>query len=178
MPKNPLLTALLTAALASAANWPSFRGPNASGIAEGPGPTTWDATKNINIAWKTPIPGLAHSSPVIWGDRVFVTTAISSDPSPIFKPGLYGAGEPANDNSKQTWRVLCLDRKTGKVLWDKVAYEGKPRIQRHPKATHASATPATNGEVLVATFGTEGLFAFDMDGKLLWKQDLGVIDAG
>lgn len=160
-------------------NWPSFRGPGATGVADGmTPPVSWDVVSGRNVLWKTPIPGLAHSSPVVWGDRVFVTTAVSSDPAPVFKPGLYGAGEPANDNSKQTWRVLCIDRKSGKVLWDKVAYEGKPRIQRHPKSTHASATPATNGEVVVATFGSEGLFAFDMEGKLLWKRDLGTIDAG
>src|SRR5438876_1438590 len=95
---------LLLAAAATDGNWPSFRGPGATGLGDGLNPpVSWDVPANKNILWKTPIPGLAHSSPVIWGDRVFVTTAISSDPSPIFKPGLYGAGEPANDNSKQTW---------------------------------------------------------------------------
>src|SRR5580704_13267856 len=78
------ITLCFTATTVFAANWPTFRGPNGSGVAEGSAPTKWDATKNENILWKTPIPGLAHSSPVVWGDKVFITTAISSDPKAIF----------------------------------------------------------------------------------------------
>lgn len=159
--------------------WPSFRGLNASGVAEGyPTPTRWDATRGVHLAWKTPIPGLAHSSPVVWGDRVFVTTAVSSDPKPYFRPGLYGDVDSADESSRHSWRVYALDRRTGKVLWERTAYEGVPRIKRHIKSSHANSTPVTDGRRLVALFGSEGLYCYDLEGKLLWKQDLGVLDAG
>jgi len=174
-----LCSCLCFVAVAQAQNWPSFRGANASGVADGkPAPTAWDAVKGINIAWKTPIPGLAHSSPVVWGDRLFITTAISSNPRPYFRHGLYGDVDSDNDLSKHTWRVYCLDKRTGRILWERTAHEGVPKIKRHIKATHANSTPATNGRHVVAFFGSEGLYCYDLDGKLLWKQDLGVLDAG
>ena len=148
---------LLLATGAPTQNWPTFRGPQATGIANGPAPVQWDAEKGTNILWKTPIPGLAVSSPVVWGDRVFVTTAVSSDPDAKFRHGLYGDVEPSNDLSKHSWRVLALDRKTGKVLWERVAHEGVPQSKRHPKSSQASATPATDGKHVVAWFGSEGL---------------------
>ncbi len=170
---------LCAATRAGAANWPSFRGANASGAADGGGaPTAWNAEKGTGVVWKTPIPGLAHSSPAVWGDRVFVTTAISADPKPVFRAGLYGDVDSATDVSKHSWRVYCLDRKTGKVLWERTAYSGVPKIKRHIKATHANSTPATDGNVVVAFFGSEGLYCYGVDGQLLWKQDLGVLDAG
>src|SRR5438105_2182914 len=108
---NRLGFLLCFTALLQAQNWPSFRGPNASGVAVGkPAPTAWDAAKQTNVLWKTPVPGLAHSSPIVWGDRVFVTTAISSDPKAVFRHGLYGDVEPSNDVSKHSWRVYCLDK--------------------------------------------------------------------
>src|SRR5262249_44704657 len=160
-------------------HWPSFRGPSASGVVDGVGlPATWDADSGHNIRWKTAIPGLGHACPVVWGDQVFVATAVSSDDKSEFKPGIYGSGVPANDNSKHSWRLCCLDRRTGKVLWERVAHEGVPRVKRHPKASQVNATPATDGKHLVAILGSEGLFCFDLAGKLLWKQDLGVLNAG
>ena len=163
----------------AAQNWPSFRGPLASGIAEKQNlPDQWDAEKNVNIRWKTPIPGFGHASAVVWGDKVFIATAVSGDPNTPLKLGLYGAGEPVNDSSVHTWRVFCLDRKTGRVLWERTAHQGVPKIKRHPKSTHASSTPATDGRHVVFFFGSEGLYCYDFDGKLLWKQDLGVLDAG
>jgi outer membrane protein assembly factor BamB len=176
MNRVPLV--FLAAALLHAGDWPSFRGPNASGVAEGPAPTTWDAAKSTNIAWKTPIPGLAHSSPIVWGDRVFITTAISSDPNSDFRHGLFGDVEPSKDVSKHTWKVYALDRASGKILWDRVAYEGIPKVKRHPKNSMATSTPVTDGKHVIAWFGSEGLYAYDMDGKLLWKQDLGVLNPG
>ncbi len=164
---------------AADANWPSFRGPNASGVADGfPTPTTWDAEKMENVLWRTPIPGLAHSSPVVWGDRVFVTTAVNSDDKTEFKKGQFGSGASADDLTKHAWRVYCLDRKTGKVLWERTAHEGVPRVKRHVKASHANATPAVDGHRLVVLLGSEGLFCFDHDGNLRWKVDLGVFDTG
>jgi len=169
---------LCVAALTQAQNWPSFRGPGASGIVEGKAPQTWDATKGVNIVWKTEIPGLAHSSPVIWGDRVYVTTAVSSDAKAVFRHGLYGDVDPSPDVSKHSWRFYCLDKRTGKIIWEKVAHEGVPKTKRHPKSSQASATPATDGKHVVAFFGSEGLYTYDADGKLLWKQDLGSLNAG
>lgn len=171
--------ALLAAVSALGQNWTQFRGQAASGVADGTNPpAVWDASKNVNIAWKTAIPGLAHSSPVIWGDKVFVTTAISSDPNSKLRWGLYGDVEPSTDVSKHTWKIYALDRKTGRILWERVAHEGVPRTKRHPKSTQATATPVTDGKRVVAIFGSEGMFAYDTDGKQLWKADLGPLTSG
>jgi outer membrane protein assembly factor BamB len=172
---------LLAAALvlAAAPYWPQFRGPQASGLGDGAGlPDTWSAVDGRNVAWRTAIPGLAHSSPVVWGDRVFVTTAISSRKDATFKPGLYGEGTASEDVTVHQWNVLALDRRTGRVLWERTAYEGAPKEKRHIKATYANATPATDGRHVVAFFGSQGLYAYDMDGRLKWKRDLGRLDTG
>ncbi len=160
-------------------NWPSYRGPQASGIAENyPTPTTWNTAKSENIKWKTPIPGLGHSSPVIWGDRIFITTALSGQQNDSLRVGLYGDIKPVEDQSVHKWFIYCIDKNTGKILWEKLGFEGVPRIKRHPKATHANSTPATDGKHVVTFFGSEGLFCYDMSGKLLWKIDLGQLDSG
>lgn len=163
-----------------AQNWPQFRGAGAAGVAEGHRtPANWDATKMTGVRWKTPIPGLAHSSPIVWGDRIYVTTAVSSETRPAQRYGLYGDVDPVKDEPKHSWHVMALDKRTGKVIWDRVAHEGTPRTKRHPKATHASSTPATDGRHVVALFGSQGLLVcYDTSGKLLWKQDLGVLDSG
>jgi outer membrane protein assembly factor BamB len=170
---------LVSVSVARAQNWPSFRGPGATGVAEGRGaPVKWDAAKAENVRWKTPIPGLGHSSPVVWGDKVFVTTAVSSAAKDETRFGLYGDVAPVKDDPKHTWKIYALDKRTGKVLWERVAYEGVPKVKRHPKSTHADATPATDGKTVVALFGSHGLYAYSTSGKLLWKQDLGVLDSG
>lgn len=162
-----------------AQNWPSFRGTNASGIAEGrPTPTNWNTETGENILWKTPIPGLAHASPIVWGNRVFIATAVSSIAKPYFRHGLYGDVDSDSDLSKHSWKLYCLDKKKGKVLWERTSYEGIPKTKRHIKATFASSTPVTDGKYVVAFFGSEGLFCYDLDGKLKWKIDLGVLDGG
>lgn len=159
------------------ANWPSFRGPNASGIAEKYAtPVSWDVETSKNIKWKIPIPGLAHSSPIIWGNRLFVTTAVGEDDAEL-KVGLYGNIQSVDDDSVHEWKVYCLDKKTGKILWEKTAHKGVPKVKRHPKATHANSTPATDGEYVVAFFGSEGLYCYDMDGQLAWKKDFGLLDS-
>jgi outer membrane protein assembly factor BamB len=159
--------------------WPQFRGAQAAGVADGAGlPAEWDAAKGAGIAWKTSIPGLAHSSPVVWGDRVFVTTAISSRDDATFKPGLYGDGTASEDRTEHRWQVIALDRRTGKIVWERTAYQGVPREKRHIKATYANSTPATDGKTVVAFFGSQGVYAYDFNGKLKWKHDLGRIDAG
>jgi outer membrane protein assembly factor BamB len=162
-----------------AQNWPQFRGPGATGVVEGrPSAVTWDAAKSVNTRWKTAIPGLAHSSPVIWGDKVFVTTSVNSAEKEETRYGLFGDVAPVKGDLKHTWKVYALDKLTGKILWERIASEGVPKVMRHPKSTHADSTPVTDGKYLVALFGSEGLFAYDMKGKLLWKQDLGVLDSG
>ena len=174
------LALLAAAAPAAAQPWPSFRGPQASGVAAGTTPvaTSWNVPGGTAVLWKTPIPGISVSSPIVWGDRLFVSTAVSSDPGAGFKHGLYGDVEPAKDVSPHVWRLIALDRKTGKVLWDKVAHQGVPKTKRHPKSSQASPTPVTDGTHVVVSFGSEGLYAYDMKGALLWKQDLGVLNAG
>ena len=170
---------LLFALAAHAANWPSFRGDRASGVADGARlPLNFDAVRSKNLVWKTPIPGLAHASPIVWGDRIFITTALSGAPNVVFRNGLFGAGTSAEDLTGHRWIVYCLDRHTGKILWERTAHEGVPKVKRHIKSSHASSTPVTDGKRVVAFFGSEGLFAYDFKGKLLWKQDLGVLDTG
>jgi outer membrane protein assembly factor BamB len=159
-------------------NWPSLRGPDGSGVADGQHPPlTWEVKTGANVRWKTPVPGLGHSCPIVWGDRVFVTTAVSGDPNPKVRTGNYGAVDSVNDTSKHTWQVLCLDRGTGKVLWARTAFEGVPKIKRHLKGSQANCTPATDGKRVVACFGPEGLYCYDFQGKLLWKRDLRSIDS-
>jgi len=160
-------------------DWPQFRGIAASGVAEGFSlPTTWDTAKDTNVAWKTPVPGLGLSSPVIWGDEVFISTSISGQKDAGLKVGLYGNVEPVKDDTEHEWRVYALDKKSGKVTWEKSILKAVPKIKRHTKASHANSTLATDGERLIAFFGSEGLYAFDMKGNQLWKKDLGVLDAG
>lgn len=160
-------------------SWPSFRGNHASGVADRQNlPDAWDGSNGANILWKTKIPGLAHSSPIVWGKQVFVTTAISSQPDATFKPGLYGDGDASSDRSKQRWCVYALDRRTGEIIWQQTAHEGTPRSKRHIKATYANATPVTDGRFIVAFFGSEGLYAYDLSGKLIWTKDVGDLDVG
>ena len=167
---------------AQTGNWPAFRGDNAAGVAAtGHPPSVWDVGSSRNIRWKLALPGLGHSSPIVWGDRVYVTAAVplekTSDELKIGDSDEAGI-DPAKDLVRHSWRLYAIDRATGKVVWERTAHEGVPRIKRHAKSSHASATPATNGKVVVALFGSEGLFCFDANGTILWKQDLGVMDLG
>lgn len=159
-------------------NWPQFRGPNATGIADGQHPPiTWDVESETNVKWKTPIPGLGHSGTILWGNRVFVTTAISGDPNPMVRTGNYGDVESVDDTSVHRWQVLCLDRDTGEILWTRTAFEGVPKIKRHLKGSQANCTPATDGKRVVACFGPEGLYCYNFAGELLWERDLSSIDS-
>lgn len=160
-------------------NWPSFRGVRASGIADGyAAPTRWNVEANQNLRWKTPLPGLGHSSPVIWGDRIYVTSAVSGKPKAELRVGLYGDIAPVTDDTSHRFQVLCLDKRTGKILWERTAHEGVPKVKRHTKSTHANPTIATDGKNVVAFFGSEGLYCYDPDGNLRWKKEFGVLDSG
>jgi len=174
---------LLLTALSDPApqNWPAFRGADAAGTAAGATPPSrWDVAASTNVAWKTTIPGLGHSSPIVWGDRIYVTTAVAASGRQAVVTGDSSKSgiDPAADMVSHTWRLIAIDRTTGKVLWNRVAYEGEPRLKRHVKASHASATPATDGRSIVALLGTEGLFCFEMNGTLKWRADLGLMDVG
>ena len=161
-------------------SWPSFRGLNASGVAVGKQnlPEQFNGTTRENVLWRTPIPGLAHSSPVVWGNRVFVTSAVSGRGAATFKPGLYGDGDASDDLSPHRWMVYAIDARTGKVVWEREAFNGVPRNKRHIKSTYASSSPATDGRLVVAWFGSQGVVAYDANGTKLWQVDLGRVDMG
>jgi len=169
----------LRAAKTGPGDWPSFRGREASGIAEKQNlPDTWNPATGENILWRTPIPGLAHSSPIVSGDTIFVTSAISGRPNATFKPGLYGDGDASDDRTAQRWMLYAIDKRTGKIRWERIAAQGEPRNKRHIKSTYASASPATDGRIVVAWFGSQGIYAYDFDGGLRWSVDLGRVDMG
>jgi|SoiMethySBSTD1v2_1073268.scaffolds.fasta_scaffold66222_4 outer membrane protein assembly factor BamB len=165
-------------------NWPQWRGTGGSGISTETGvPLEWSESKNI--AWKTAIPGRGHSSPIVWGDRVFLTTSIEG---PIV-PGAeavrhYRRGEEylhpdsVGANHSYTMKLFCLDLKSGRVLWEKTVYEGTVHDNRHKKNTYASATPATDGRFVYLSFEAEGVYCYDFDGKRIWKTSLGKIAKG
>ncbi|MGD2108311.1 MAG: PQQ-binding-like beta-propeller repeat protein [Phycisphaerae bacterium] len=173
------MTIACSVAAAAPPNWPQFRGPAARGVMDGkPLPTAWDVKTGENIRWKTAIPGLAHASPIVWGDRIFTVTAATEGPEPYLRVGRYGESPDHPEKIVHEFRVYCFDRTSGKILWHKTAHSGIPKVKRHIKSTHANSTPATDGEHVVAFFGSEGLYCFDMDGKLLWNKDLGLLDSG
>ena len=160
-------------------DWPSFRGIRGAGVADGfKTPASWDVPKNQGVRWKTAIEGLGHASPIVWGNRVCVTTAISGKPDAGLKIGLYGDIASVPDDTVHTWKLICLDKKSGKPLVNQTIHSGVPIIKRHLKSTHANTTLATDGTHLVAMLGSEGLHTFDLNGKLIWKKDLGVLDSG
>jgi outer membrane protein assembly factor BamB len=174
-----LIISACSCLVAHADDWPQFRGPKASGLAESTSlPTTWNVESGKNIRWRTPLPGLAHASPIVWKDRIYIATAVKPGAKPDLKIGLYGDGDSYPEKEPHQWRLICLDKLSGKIRWDKVALEAVPRLERHTKATHCNSTPATDGQRIVVMFGSEGLFCFDMDGQKLWRKDLGKLHAG
>ena len=174
-----LAVLLITILPLSAENWPSFRGAGARGVAESTKlATKWNVETGKNIAWKTEIPGLGLSSPVIWDDLVFLTTAVSSNPNMVFEAKLKGERDDRQDAAEQEFRVVAVDKRTGRIVWNQLAAKSKPRVLRHPHNSYASPTPATDGKHLIAFFGSEGLYCYDLKGKLLWKKDLGALDQG
>ena len=134
---------------AQTTNWPQFRGPESRGVADTEGlPDRWSATENI--AWKTDIPGRGWSSPVVWGDRVFLTTVVNLGTAEEPKKGLYfGGNRPTPPDALHQWKVFCLDLASGEVLWERQVHEGKPATPIHLKNSYASETPVTDGAARV-----------------------------
>ena len=163
-----LLIVLLGAGLAvRAAQWPQFRGPGSMGVSESPLlPDTWSATKNVR--WKTTIPGHGWSSPVVWGDRIFVTSVVPTGAVEEPKRGLYFGGERPAPNVEHRWMVYAVDRTTGKIAWEREARRGLP-MSRHLKNTYASETPVTDGQRVYVSFGNVGIFAYTVTGEVAWS---------
>jgi outer membrane protein assembly factor BamB len=191
-----LSTALAASpALADSDDWSHWRGPNRNGVARGDAPLEWSDTENVK--WKVEVPGRGFSSPVLWGDKIFLTTAIQiGEPEPAPEPPTAssrngaqggppsgaaggerrrrGGGDPPGPQPEQEFVVMALNRTSGEVIWKQTATTATPHEGYHRKyGSFASATPATDGERLYAFFGSRGLYCYDLDGKLLWKKDLG-----
>jgi outer membrane protein assembly factor BamB len=160
-------------------NWPSFRGTNAAGVGDGQGVVSeWDVTTGRNIKWKTAIPGLGTSSPIVWGNRVFVVSAASEEDT-SFRTGLTGDVKPIETLPLHTYALHALDLETGRRLWQREVFVGAPITKRHFKSSQANATPATNGQYIVAVFGSIGVMAcYDMNGAPVWRKDIGALDSG
>lgn len=183
---QPMLVAV--SSVADPAHWPHWRGPYQNGIAPTAAPVEFNDTKNVK--WKVPIAGRGFSTPVIWGDRMFLTTAIptgntatpvaAAEPAPGGRPGGGrpgggGAGGGAGAGEEHRFVVLCLDRKTGKTLWEKVAKVATPHEGYHRQyGSFASNSPITDGKYVYVSFGSRGLYCYDLNGKLIWEKDLGV----
>lgn len=184
--KTPLILILFCFFVLNAASqtpymqqWPSFRGPWGLGFIENSKPaTTWNIETGEHIKWKTAIPGLGHSSPIVWDNFVFVTTAVNTTKQDSLKVGWYGDIDEANDSVIHEFKVYCLDKNSGKIIWERVAHKGIPKSKRHIKASQANCTPATNGKYVVVHFGSEGLYCYDFKGNLIWKKDMGILSPG
>ena len=167
-----LKSSLGLAALPALANWPQFRGPGVLGVVDDDPklPESWSATENV--AWKTRIPGLGWSSPVAWGDRVFLTTAVADSMTGVPQGGFFD-GRVVNDvpTEEYRWITYCVDLKTGKIAWQTELHRGAPERPRHKKNTYASETCVTDGEHVWAHVGDLGTYCLDMSGKLVWSKD-------
>ena len=156
--------------------WPGYRGYMASGVLDNADlPEAFDLQKMINIRWKVEIPGLGLSSPVIWDNKLFITTAVSKADKKGFRPGIYGDIEPVDDSSEHEWKVLCFDKNSGEQIWERTSCKGIPKMKRHPKSTHANTSVATDGKYVVVFFGSEGLYCYDLNGNLQWQKNFGVL---
>ncbi|MBI3461725.1 MAG: PQQ-binding-like beta-propeller repeat protein, partial [Planctomycetes bacterium] len=173
---------LSAAGQADGQTWPQFRGPGGDGIATTKHPETWSAGEHL--AWKTKIPGVGWSQPIVWGDKVFVTTAAAEGQNRP-QPGDWSPGDGLGGlsaflgsfrrppNAEYRWKVLCLSLADGKVLWEQDAHVGKPANPIHARNSYATETPVTDGERVIASFGPAGVYCFDASGKLLWGKQLG-----
>ena len=160
-------------------NWPGFRGENRSGVATaGDMPVDFDLASGAGVAWRSEVPGLGNSSPVVWGDRVFVTTAVAEGGSVPLKTGLTGAGDEVDEAVEHRWMVLAYDKATGELAWETEVGRAVPLTKRHFKATQANSTPETDGEHIAVVFPTAGIACLGLDGEIHWKHELGGLNAG
>ncbi len=160
-------------------HWPGFRGSGASGVGDGiDPPTTWDVPSGGSLRWQVELPGLGHSSPIVWGDRVFVTTAVADALPQQIRTGLSGSGDPVDERVEHRWLVLAFDKRTGRKLWETEIGRDVPLTRRHFKASQASSTPVTDGRRIVAVFPTAGMACLDLDGGIRWRRSLGGLNAG
>jgi outer membrane protein assembly factor BamB len=165
---------VLVALSAAGADWAQFRGPGSTGVADDPKlPDSWSQTENV--AWKTPIPGLGWSSPVIAGGRIYVTSVISAKDIEPPKKGLYFGGERPVPQDEHRAMVYAVDLKTGKLLWEREVWRGIPTFSRHLKNSFASETPAADADQVYAYFGQLGLFCLDKNGKPVWTYKQGPV---
>lgn len=166
---------LMSTGLVFAQNWPGWRGDGRGVSAEKNLPLKWSEEENVK--WKTVIPGAGHSSPMVWGNRIFVTTAVAEDPNvESFRGGVFIGGNRAKpDKSGYTYRVICLDTDQGNIQWSRAVIQQDPRTRRHTKNTYASETPTTDGKYVFASFGSAGLYCIDFEGNVIWQRDIGLL---
>ena len=178
LPGTAASVLLFSSIAAFGQEWPSFRGPGARGVADGQGlPADWDVKSGRNVRWKAAVPGVGHSSPVVWGDRIFLTTAVPAEPGALVL-GDKGGIDLAADKPPISWRLVCLDARDGKLVWEREAHAGTARAARHVKSSQANPTPVTDGKTVVALFGSGTLVAHDVDGTRRWSVDLGTLNPG
>ncbi len=160
-------------------NWAQWRGSEGTGVSVETGlPLEWGPGKNLS--WKSELPGRGHSSPVVWGNRIFLTTDIEGEVIPgakavthVIEGKEFRHPDSTGADRRHTLKVLCIDRDTGRILWERTAYDGKVYDDRHRKGSYAASTPATDGTRVYAWFGTEGIYCYDFNGKQIWKASLG-----
>jgi outer membrane protein assembly factor BamB len=158
-----------------AQNWPGWRGDGRGVSSEKDLPLSWSEQEGLK--WKIPIEGAGHSSPIVWENRVFLTTAAAEDPNvESFRGGVYMGGNRSKpDESEYAYYVLCIDAGNGNVLWSKAVVRQNPKTRRHTKNTYASETPVTDGKYVYASFGSMGLYCVDFTGNVIWQHDLGLL---
>ncbi len=158
-------------------NWPQWRGPLGTGVApQGNPPVEWNGQDGQNIRWKTELPGRGHSTPVVWGDRLFVTTAIPyGDPLPPRYSKAPGAHNNLPVTHRQKFVVLALDRKSGDIVWQRTLHAALPHEGHHETGSFASNSAVTDGEHVFASFGSYGLYCLDFDGNEVWRAEFGLL---
>ncbi len=150
-------------------NWPQFRGADSTGVSANEGlPDRWSATENVE--WKSELPGRGWGSPVVWGNRIFLSTVVNSGETEPLKKGLYFGGDrPQPSSTIHEWKVLCLELETGNLVWERTVKKGAPTTSIHLKNSYASETPITDGERVYVCFGNVGIFCFDFEGQEVWN---------
>ena len=168
-----VLALALVAFAVQAGNWTSFRGVNGAGVGEGKPPTQWNVTSGENVLWHEEVEGLALSSPIIWGDRLFVTTAVGTERDPEFKHDPSWGYRILRERDEWIFKLICLEASSGRRLWERVCFRGPPRQGRHSQSSYANPTPVTDGTNIVSSFGSHGIHCHDLEGNHRWTTELG-----